>query len=778
MNTQKLALAALVSLCLTLAVTVSAAPAAGACPNEALRTGFNAYLPECRAYELVSPPGTPPELNSWGKAKDSEDIRRPGSVSVMQGEPQGVNVSASGERLAFFSNYAPSSSSWDSQYFIASRGQQGWSTSSLVPPQSPEHTITCHNAYAVAYSTELTSWVLGDGWGQPGDSQEPGYHTSSLEGCGKDEPELVHGEPQGSQNLFVSEGLNAPSQLVDVTPEGSQPADAWFQAASANLEHVVFDERANLTPEAPFDPEFPGALDLYVWTKGAVPAVRLVTILPDGMPTEGVLVNRTLEQTVTENYTQEVFFHVGPEIYTHTVSSDGDRVFFTANGNLYVREKAYAPQSELEGEHCTEPEKACTVQVDAAQPGGEGGGGTFMWASADGLRVFFTDTRRLTASSTAAPEAPDLYEYDFKAPEGVRLTDLTANATEPADVQGVSGLSEDGSYVYFVANGKLTNTANSHNDTAIAGQPNLYVAHAGEVAFIATLDPTYDSMDWSVKVLTSRVSENGRYIAFDSQRELTGYDNTPAQPADCVWETEPRPCTEIFLYDAQQRQLSCVSCQANGAPPTAPAGIGPPEIRAMDYDELGGATAPGYLRRNITDNGQVFFDTSDPLSSRATNGLTNAYEYRNGEVRLLTTATSNVGAFFYEGSASGNDVFVTTNQPLAAGAEGSEYSIYDVRVNGGFSPPEPATACSEEDCRGAITPTPLLGAPSSQTLVAQGNAVYNPPVYKTVKVKKHNKTGKHKRRGRRNAKRRQRERKGKKARRAMRAVRRDRGGVR
>jgi len=677
---------------------------AESCGNEQFRTGYSAGLPECRAYELVSPPGTSPQIMlGEGSEGANNDMSRSADIA---GEVEGAMVSASGERLAFTSKYPPPGSSWDAQFFLASRGSEKWSTIGLVPPQTPEYGVVCVNAFVGAYSPELTSWILGDGYGQLG-SGDPD------EECGRDDPSLVENEPLGFQNLFLREGPTAPYQLIDVTPSGVQSRDAWFQAASSGLNHVVFDEDAALTPGAPVGD------DLYMWSGGSV---RLVSVLPDGTAAKGTIAN--------EAQKEEGFLRLGAETFTHAISTDGSRVFFDANGNLYMRERPYSEQSALRNvTECTEADKACTLQIDAgesrcvAENECSSGAGTFQWASADGSRVFFTDANRLTSASTAVASKPDLYEYDFAAPEGERLTDLTADAGEPADVQGVSGASEDGSYVYFVADGKLTAAANSHGDAAVPGAPNLYVVHEASLAFVATLDPTHDNQDWSLGTLTARVSPSGRFVAFDSQLSLTGYDNTPVEPADCKEGRAPRPCTEIFLYDAVAQTLNCVSCEPRGGSPTAPASINEPNNAKIDRSGLEPNPIPGYLQHNVSDEGQVFFDTAEPLSPHATNAQPNVYEYRNGEVQLLSTATSNVGAYFYEASTSGDDVFLTSSQPLAPGAQGSEYSIYDARVGGGLSAPEPATVCSEEDCRGAFTATPLLAAPSSETFVGPGNPV-------------------------------------------------------
>ena len=98
-----------------------------------------------------------------------------------------------------------------------------------------------------------------------------------------------------------------------------------------------------------------------------------------------------------------------------------------------------------------------TIQLDAkpAKQSGNGpyGNGVFQAASKDGSVVYFTAPGKLTKDSKAEKGKPDLYRYDFaKAPP---LSDLTTG-TVPGDVQGVIGASDDGSYLYFVAKGVLS----------------------------------------------------------------------------------------------------------------------------------------------------------------------------------------------------------------------------------------------------------------------------------------------------------------------------------
>ncbi|HEX4437174.1 MAG TPA: hypothetical protein VH061_10295 [Solirubrobacteraceae bacterium] len=579
----------------------------------------------------------------------------------------------------------PGSSLTDGPDFLSSRGPDGWTTKNLIPPQSTSVSLACL-PYMIAWSANLERGVLSDGYNA--------FHPRGTN-CGTDEPELVSGEPRdGAQNLFVRESSSDTYQLVDQKGLKGQPGNAIYQAGSSDLGLIVFAEEeigsAEVAPEVTY----------YAWSGGVD---RLLTVLPNGQPTKGEIVD-----PVTREGKNSV--PVSPT-FSHAVAPNGSRVEFTGGGKLYSRINPGAAQSILnEAGECDEPSKACTVELDSSQTSEPSGQGAFAGGSGlDGSVVYFTDVNRLTSDATATTEAPDLYEYDFSKPVGERLTDLTVdhNAGEHADVLGYVGTNETGpagNYVYFVASGVLASNQNSSGALAAPGAPNLYAEHGGSTSFVATLSATGDSCDWENVCMAARVSSNGRYLGFDSLEELTGFANTDAQSG--------QPDQEIFLYDGEAEGLSCASCGEAGVAPIAPAIIRLPEGVTTQ------APIPLYLQRNVSDSGQVFFDTPNPLVANARNSQSsiffqsNVYEYRAGELNLLSTGTAESSSFFYEASSDGNDVYLITVQGLVPGASPTELSLYDARVDGGFpAPPKAAEPCVGEACSGAQTP--LVQPPSN-----------------------------------------------------------------
>ncbi len=597
-------------------------------------------LPDGRAYEMVTPPN-----------KDPGEPYRFGEVAATEGGA-----------LAFFSFSALPGSLFSTGFYLATRGGEAWSSQSLVPPQSSEETAGASEFVGPeAYSSDLSKLVLADGFNQ-------------ASGGGHDEPALVPGEPQGVQNLFVRDNTNGSYQLVSLNPVAGSPAEANFDASSADLGHVVFDESAQLTADAPA-----GNDNLYDWSGGSV---RLVsgaagaTIAgPGGSPTANVL---------------------------HAVSADGTRIFFQAEGNLYVR------KDDTE-----------TVQVDAAHGAGPGGGGQFRIASADGSQVFFTDDASAGLTGDTIPgSGQNLYRFDV---ESGQLTDLTPAGE--ASVQGVSGAGEDGAYVYFVAKGTLASGAT-------AGQPNLYVYHGGSLQFIASFGESFpETCTWEAFCLTAKVSADGTHIAFNSDRSLTAVDTAGL--------------TQVYLYDATAGTLVCASCSRNG---TRPSGVAYIEI-SNPMNQF--SQRQNYLSRNLSaDGSRLFFDTTQALVSSDSNERQDVYEYEQdgtgscqtagGCVFLLSSGTGSDDAYFVNASVSGSDVFIYTSQQLLAQDIDSAPDIYDVRVNGGLPAPATPAECSGDACRGPLGAAPAFGASGSATLSGAGNLTPLAPaaaVKPAVKVK-------------------------------------------
>jgi DNA-binding beta-propeller fold protein YncE len=636
--------------------TLSAEQAA--CSNEQMRGGFAARLPDCRAYELVTPPV---------ESSSQFDARADLAFSS--------TVAADGEAVSLVTTEPRPGAPTSGEQYVATRGAGSWLAEDIMPIE-PYDGVGCPEYQAAyAYSEQLTKDVLQDGGSSSATTVSGNVHENA-ESCNPDGYQVVSGEPVGRENLLVRDNATGAYQLVNVTPPGVTPANAHFQAASADLSHVIFTETSPLAEGARY-----GVENLYEWDEGAL---RLVSVLPDGMAVPGSPAAKA-----------------GWPEHQGMVSGDGSHVLFTYGGALYDR---------IDGQR--------TVQIDEQQGGsGPSGGGSFKAATADGSKVFFLDESKLTPDSTAEAGEPDLYECAL--PEGAskcELTDLTvAAASEHADVLSVTPLGgHDSSYVYFAAKGVLaSNTREFTNDEgktvvegAQAGKQNLYLWNGEKTAFIAT------GVEYS-RFGDSQTSPDGKWLAFDSGESLTGYDN--GEPG----------ARELFLYGAATGQLVCASCNPSGELPVngggianVGAGIGQdPE----DSDELFGVYRTRHL---LTDAGQVFFETTEALVPSDTNGGLDVYEYEDGHAYLLSSGTSRFESNLEGASESGDDVFFRSDQALVPqdNQEG-QIVIYDARVGGGFAELSSPPACTTADaCRTAVSPQPsVYGAPASQTFEGAGN---------------------------------------------------------
>jgi DNA-binding beta-propeller fold protein YncE len=567
---------------------------------------------------------------------------------------------------------------------------------------------------------------------------------------------------------------------------GSKPGEAKFAGgaqagiemltATPDLSHVVFKS-------------WKAAPGLYEW--GPNPKLQLVSRLPDNTPATGSVVLGGL-----------------PDV-RHAISNIGSRVFWTVHQGLeaalYVRD--------------TQTQE--TLRLDAATSGpGEGHpAAEFQTASADGSKAFFTDTQRLTADSKATQtptERADLYVFELNQgkPLSGTLRDLTPEGIngETAAVQrktgggGVLGASEDGSYVYFVANGALSTgdeTGNcdvSTEEQAPNRKCNLYVRHFNGTEW---LPPTLiaqlsneDAPDWGgsgfpgdLREVTSRVSPNGRYLAFMSNRSLTGYNNVDANPAAKGARDE-----EVFLYDAGLERLVCASCNPSGAQPSGIFDPGAQSIPGVEtegqglvVDRLGvwgvlhgkvdhwlAGSVPGwtpisierslYQSRYLSDSGRLFFNSPDHLVPAATGVKGKVYQYEpngvggcgsnGGCIGLLSSPKAGENEIeresaFLDASENGNDVFFLTAAKLPA-VNGvsqdvdSNFDVYDARVceQGSSSGCLPAPElghppCDEVNsaCKGAPSPPPSFVAPASRSVSVAESVAGGGTLPSTVTVK-------------------------------------------
>jgi hypothetical protein len=184
---------------------------AAGCPNEALRIGASASLPECRAFEQVTPVD---KVGGTGSGKSSF-----------------VQTSASGDSVSFISSSAysdPQGSPLLNRY-LATRGAEGWSTTPLDVPQSIQEAIVTR---ATFLSEDLGKSL-----------------TASKEA-------LTPGAIAGGSNLYLRDSATGALTLVLARPgnllfnEFAGISRRPVAGASADLSRALLFFRSALTPGA------------------------------------------------------------------------------------------------------------------------------------------------------------------------------------------------------------------------------------------------------------------------------------------------------------------------------------------------------------------------------------------------------------------------------------------------------------------------------------------------------------------------------------------------
>jgi hypothetical protein len=697
---------------------------AGGCANEQRRAEqpYGLDLPDCRAYEMVSP-------------------LEKGDQGVQESHPR---AAVSGEAVTYTSKgsfaEAPGQSTGAAiaSRYVSRRGPNGWSTQNITPPREVGGLGIANPYEELLFSPDLSQGVTGSEFypltdGSPAESRKGyfNFYTADI--------------AAGSYKLVNTVEPGVPPY----TEEYDEYQTGWpaLAGASADFSDVVYNQ----------DHHVYDSVDGRVIPVDVPPAGTTL----DGEDSSGAGV-------------------AGHELPAgeHVISEDGSRVFFTAGeahpegsidafnaenekafGQLYVRENPGSPN-----ENCSIVGDACTIEVSASQRTNSKGEpapdpndpataedpngirvAMFWSANAEGTKVLFTSRAELTNEAYTGEDdnAANLYEYEVSSVPGQpgRLTDLSVDTNpndkaEGATVLGVVATSDDGSYVYFAAEGNLQQASkNAEGQEASSGQPNLYLYRSESpesLSFITTLGAG-DQEDWwggrkyqanaeqreeqqeaSQYIAKGgpvthevRMTPDGKHLAFLSKQDLTGYDNGEAKSGKC----EERTCNEIYVYEAATGRLACASCDPSGARPVGEAGFGG-----------GGSTY--YAQRNWSEEGgRLFFETPDPLVLRDNNGLQDVYEYADGHVYPISDVTGDYGSNFLDASANGDDVFILTADQLLPSDTDTRADVYDARVGGGFPVSVAPSECDNGDsCKPPAAPQPGVFAPSgSATFAGAGN---------------------------------------------------------
>lgn len=374
--------------------TFSSLPVAGSCPNEALRTGLSARLPDCRAYELVTPANTnghPPfGLNGLGPY-----------FQMRQGAPDGNRISfrTEGGPIPGFEGVGGAISNGDP--YRVSRGPNGWVTEATGP-----NGVEAWDANPGGTSRDqmYSFWLASGTRGTRILEGKPTTYVRYPDG---------HSEPLGQGSI----GLDPQADGLYISPGGT---------------HIIFSSyRRQIEPDGP--PA--GTKGIYDRTPDGV--THILSLLPNDVPQEpakdaaytgssadGSTVAFVIGKTLYVRRNDVKTYEIGTGVELSGIDSTGGRVFYVKDGDLMAFDI---------------PDEAVTKFTDS-------GDATVVNVSTDGTTAYFLSPSILPVDANSygalpQPGAQNLYasregELRFVG----TVTDQDAEGNEVAGIYRFGGL--------------------------------------------------------------------------------------------------------------------------------------------------------------------------------------------------------------------------------------------------------------------------------------------------------------------------------------------------
>jgi hypothetical protein len=680
------------------------------CSNGGIRLQQGSFfLPECRAYEMVSPPYKQTQEAYFGF----------GAFKFNNSAP----MSPDGDAVAWTSLglFGGAESSANGSTYLSTRGADGWETVSTNAPFSvigSGGTLAALNKPAVSKDKRGLA-ACGYASASAGTGETDAYLPTicavrNADGSWRATPELI------PYDNYASGGSTS------------------LGGASDDLSSLVVRSGRRLLPVDTATAGSPTLYDVFTESPTSL-GIRVINVDNGGSLIAGS--NPALGRS-------EIFAY-------RAISADGSRIFFTVTSpggipTLYARSNGTTTTtvSNPSPAECT----SCSPTPAAAE---------FWGASEDGSRVFFTTTQQLVNADSDTTN--DLYMYDFAAASGHHLTQVSGGGAGDltpgigAQVNGVAAVSEDGSHTYFLAKDVLTTLPNALGQSAASGAENLYVYErdsaypAGRTRFVATVS----SADASALLASfggdGQATSDGRYFAFPSDRQLIS--SGPEVDTDSV--------KDVYRYDAATGSLIRISvgradypASNNGnTPGMGVAFEGPERVEAKSSN--GGQVVSA-------DGSYIVFNTAEKLQADDVNGGSSSsscfsgdspgcdvYLWHDGQVSLISDGVKTGGSSQTTGrgrvSESGTVVAFATYTQLVPQDTDQLSDLYMARIDGGFPYTPPAPRCeSNEACHGSPPgPPPGEAVGGSSSFNGPGN---QPPPAKPKKKhkKQHGKKKQHK----------------------------------